>query len=85
VAVRGDTVVVAGGRSGYSYVRSAGSWAEQSQLELFADKVSVGFHTAMDDGEIILTNIFDGSGAVGVNPAPTTLMASFSGGVYLFQ
>jgi hypothetical protein len=39
----------------------------------------------MDDDEIILTNIFDGSGAVGVNPAPTTLMASFSGGVYLFQ
>ena len=83
--ISGDTVVVASAGAGYSYVRTAGSWAEQGELDLYAQGTSVGYRTAIDGDEILLTNIFDSSAAVGVDPAPTSLAAEFSGGVYLFQ
>jgi trimeric autotransporter adhesin len=85
VGISGDTVVVAALGTGYTYVRSAGNWAERGALDLFANDISVGTRTAIDGDEVLLTNIFDGSGARGVNPAPTTATAFFSGGVYLFQ
>ena len=85
VGISGDTVAVAALGTGYTYVRSAGSWAEQGALDLFANNISVGTRTAIDGNEVLLTNIFDSSGATGINPAPTTATASFSGGVYLFQ
>jgi hypothetical protein len=71
--------------AGYSYVRQAGDWAEGGQLDLWSQGISLGFETAIDGDQILLTNIYDSSGAAGVDPAPTTLTASFSGGVYLFQ
>jgi hypothetical protein len=85
VGISGDTVAVAAVDTGYTYVRHAGNWAEQGALDLFANNTSVGTRTAIDGDEVLLTNIFDGSGATGVNPAPTTATAAFSGGVYLFQ
>jgi hypothetical protein len=85
VGISGDTVVVAATTAGYSYFRSAGAWAEQGELDLIADDISVGFHTAIDGDEVLLTNIFDGSGAAGIDPPPSTLTAYSSGGVYLFQ
>jgi len=85
VALDGDTALV-GSQCGlaYGYVRSGETWAEGPLFNLRADRISLGPGVAVGGGRFVFQSN-DNSAATGVDPPPTTALASFSGTVYVLE